>query len=108
MINKEFVFSYNLGLIALMNGIIAVGFASCSHSLVLLFPNCTQNHAVTYTKHMDYIIYALSIAIVQCYTGKYHKFVAVCMLWVRSTSNNANDKKGVMFLQDYGDNDFMM
>ena len=63
MINKEFVFSYNLGLIALMNGIIVLGFASCSHSLVLLFPNCTQNHAVTYTKHMDYIIYALSIAI---------------------------------------------
>ena len=41
MINKEqHVFLYNLGLIALMNGIIA---------LVLLIPNCTQNHAVTYT-----------------------------------------------------------
>ena len=31
MINKEqHVFSYNLGLIALMNGIIALGFASCN------------------------------------------------------------------------------
>ena len=47
MINKEqHVFSYNLVLIALMNGIIALWLP-----LVLLIPNCTQNHAVTYTNH---------------------------------------------------------
>ena len=57
MINKEqHVFLCNLGLIALMNGMIALWaspHAINSHSLVLLIPNCTQNHAVTYTCHME-------------------------------------------------------
>ena len=35
----------------------------------------------------------LYITIVQSYTGKYHKFVAVCIV----TSNNANGNKRVMF-----------
>ena len=52
MINKEqHVFSYNLGLIALMNDISGLRFALCN-SLVLLIPNCTRKHAVTYTLYV--------------------------------------------------------
>ena len=40
----------------------------------------------------------ISITIVPSYTGKYHEFVAVVLLRVRSTSNNAEgDKRVVCF-----------
>jgi len=39
---------------------------------------------------------AISITIVQSYTGKYHEFVAVVLLRVRSTSNNAKGDKQVI------------
>ena len=41
----------------------------------------------------------LYITIVESYTGKYHEFVAVCIV----TSNNANGNKRVMFFPLYLD-----
>ena len=40
--------------------------------------------------------YYISITIVPSYTGKYHEFVAVVLLRVRSTSNNAEGDKRVI------------
>ena len=42
---------------------------------------------------------SLYITIVQSYTGKYHEFVAICIV----TSNNANSNKRVMFFPLYLD-----
>ena len=39
--------------------------------------------------------YYISITIVQ--NGKYHRFVAVCIVRVHSTSSNANGNKQVIF-----------
>jgi len=44
----------------------------------------------------QYYILHVSITIVQSYTGKYHEFVAVVLLLVRSTSNNAQGGKQVI------------
>ena len=43
-----------------------------------------------------YTQYYISITIVPSYTGKYHEFVAVVLLRVRSTSNNAEGDKRVI------------
>ena len=42
------------------------------------------------------LVYYISITIVPSYTGKYHEFVAVVLLRVRSTSNNAEGDKRVI------------
>ena len=45
------------------------------------------------------------------YTGEYHEFVAVVLLWVQSTSNNAKCDKWVMFSSialHYDGTDFIM
>ena len=45
------------------------------------------------------------------YTGKYHEFVAVVLLQVRSTNNNAEGNKRVIFsgiAWYYGDTDFII
>ena len=44
----------------------------------------------------DCFYYYISITIVPSYTGKYHEFVAVVLLRVRSTSNNAEGDKRVI------------
>ena len=49
MINRQLhAFECNLGIIALGNGKIALGFA-CGHFLMQLYPNYTQKHVITYT-----------------------------------------------------------
>ena len=45
-------------------------------------------------------IIIISITIVQNYTGKCHKFVAVVLLPVQSTSNNAKGDKRVICFRD--------
>ena len=57
---------------------------------------CTRKEACDYYK---------SITIVQSYTGKYHEFVAVCI--VMSASNNANGNKRVICHIIYMCNSFM-
>ena len=55
----------------------------------------------------------MRFTIVQSYTGKYHKFVAVCIVIKAQPSNNANNyKRVILFLVYialfYGDNDFII
>ena len=53
--------------------------------------------------------YYISITIVPSYTGKYHEFVAIVLLRVRSTSNNAEGDKYVSGIAwYYGDTDFII
>ena len=47
-------------------------------------------------KDFQDVSYYISITIVPSYTGKYHEFVAVVLLRVRSTSNNAEGDKRVI------------
>ena len=52
-----------------------------------------------YLQHFNYTLilkHCISITRVQSYTGKYHEFVAVCIVMC-STSNNANGNKRVIF-----------
>ena len=48
---------------------------------------------VSFTSYITYVTCYYSITIVQRHTGKYHKFVSVCIVRVSSMSNNAKGNK---------------
>ena len=70
-----------------------VGWYCGMHVCIVLCFHCTLRYLTH--KQAKYLYY-IGITIVPSYTGKYHEFVAVVLLRVRSTSNNAEGDKRVI------------